>query len=376
MSQIKEYIDKEGNISFYFTVYLGKDINGKDITKTRRGFKTKAQAKSEMSKLKYEFDNGLMYSPTSQSYDEIYNLWISSYKFTVKESTLQRTIGLYNNHIKPVFGNLNISDITSIQCQKFANELSQEFVKYKEMYNLSKRIFQYAIKPLNLIKTNPFNDILMPQIKANKSEITFLEKEEFNLFLDAIKDFGNKSIDNYKYYALFRLLAFTGMRRGEALALLDTDFDKNTVTINKTITRGLDERAMIDTPKTDSSIRTIYLDDETVHVINKWIRIKNSLNVVSINKITFPNNRGSYLTLSKPLKVLDRITKRYNLKRITIKDLRHTHCSLLLEAGASIKEVQDRLGHSTPRTTMRVYAHVTEKQKQSSGSRFLKYLEG
>ena len=54
--------------------------------------------------------------------------------------------------------------------------------------------------------------------------------------------------------------------------------------------------------------------------------------------------------------------------------LRHTHCSLLFEAGATLKEVQDRLGHSDIKTTMNIYAHVTEKKKEETALKFAEYL--
>ena len=54
--------------------------------------------------------------------------------------------------------------------------------------------------------------------------------------------------------------------------------------------------------------------------------------------------------------------------------LRHTHCSLLFESGASLKEVQDRLGHSDIQTTMNIYAHVTEKAKEKTAENFARYV--
>ena len=77
---------------------------------------------------------------------------------------------------------------------------------------------------------------------------------------------------------------------------------------------------------------------------------------------------------TNPDQKLDRIIKKNELKRITIHGFRHTHCSLLFEAGASVKEVQDRLGHSDIQTTMNIYAHVTEKAKEKTAEKFAKYV--
>lgn len=69
-------------------------------------------------------------------------------------------------------------------------------------------------------------------------------------------------------------------------------------------------------------------------------------------------------------------TNKYTLKKVSPHGLRHTHCSLLFEAGASIKEVQDRLVHSDVKTTLDIYTHVTKKAKEGTIQKFVNYLEG
>ncbi|HHT7735498.1 TPA: site-specific integrase, partial [Streptococcus suis] len=68
------------------------------------------------------------------------------------------------------------------------------------------------------------------------------------------------------------------------------------------------------------------------------------------------------------------ILKKYDLPYITPHGFRHTHCSLLFEAGASIKEVQERLGHEDIKTTMNIYAHVTENTKEKTAEKFAQFL--
>ena len=78
---------------------------------------------------------------------------------------------------------------------------------------------------------------------------------------------------------------------------------------------------------------------------------------------------------TKPNQKLDRILKKNELKRITVHGLRHTHCSLLFEAGLPIQEVKERLGHSDIKTTMNIYTHVTKKAKEKSAEKFAAYIE-
>ena len=71
---------------------------------------------------------------------------------------------------------------------------------------------------------------------------------------------------------------------------------------------------------------------------------------------------------------LNYICKQNDFKRITVHGFRHTHCSLLFEAGLTVQEVQDRLGHADINTTMDIYAHVTEKQREKVAEKFANYI--
>ncbi|WP_290123376.1 tyrosine-type recombinase/integrase [Secundilactobacillus silagei] len=68
------------------------------------------------------------------------------------------------------------------------------------------------------------------------------------------------------------------------------------------------------------------------------------------------------------------VINKYHLKYITVHGLRHTHASLLFEAGATIKEVQDRLGHSDVKTTMDIYTHVSKYARKETASKFSQYI--
>ena len=83
---------------------------------------------------------------------------------------------------------------------------------------------------------------------------------------------------------------------------------------------------------------------------------------------------NSYLYLNFMNANLKRICKKYDFKEIKVHGFRHTHCSLMFESGATIQEVQDRLGHSDLKTTMGIYAHVTQKQKDNLAVKFSKYV--
>nr|WP_240507191.1 tyrosine-type recombinase/integrase [Staphylococcus cornubiensis] len=73
-------------------------------------------------------------------------------------------------------------------------------------------------------------------------------------------------------------------------------------------------------------------------------------------------------------KLLDSICQNHNFKWLKIHSFRHTHCSLLFEAGLSIQEVQDRLRHGDIKTTVAIYAHVIEKQRDQVAEKFANHI--
>ncbi|WP_420491904.1 tyrosine-type recombinase/integrase [Neobacillus niacini] len=93
------------------------------------------------------------------------------------------------------------------------------------------------------------------------------------------------------------------------------------------------------------------------------------------NKVVFTRDDGSPLRLAYLNEKLDIVIKKHTLHRITIHGLRHTHASLLFEAGASIKEVQERLGHSDIQMTMNIYTHVIDYLKEKTAEKFQRYIE-
>ncbi|WP_281173099.1 tyrosine-type recombinase/integrase [Viridibacillus arvi] len=127
-------------------------------------------------------------------------------------------------------------------------------------------------------------------------------------------------------------------------------------------------------------VRTVKMDSRTMAILNEWQKkqkadyFKLGFNTKSATQLVFSNEENKFLQPTKTRKWIIQIQTRYNLKKVSTHGMRHTHCSLLFEAGAKIKEVQDRLGHSDIQTTMNIYAHVTAKAKESAIQKFEAYL--
>ncbi|MFJ7649241.1 site-specific integrase [Lysinibacillus sp. NPDC097279] len=213
-------------------------------------------------------------------------------------------------------------------------------------------------------------------IENEEEEENFYTKEQLIRFLKCLEN-----EDNHKSYALFRLLAFSGMRKGEALALTwnDVNFKTNEIRINKALSRGTNNRLYIKSTKTGIA-RTIKMDENSMSILQEWKKKQKQdylilgYNTLKPKQLVFSNETNTYLQPTKTRKWIVQVQEKYKLEKITTHGLRHTHYSLLFEAGASIKEVQDRLGHTDVQTTMNIYAHVTQKAKEEAIQKFEKYL--
>ncbi|MBV7391093.1 site-specific integrase [Enterococcus sp. ALS3] len=380
MALFKQYVKKNGEKAWMFQSYLGIDEStGKKIKTTRRGFQTKKDAQLELNKLKIAFESNDTATRKELTYREIYDLWLPNYERTVKESTFAKTENYFDRIILPSFGNYKINKINAAVAQKFANEMADKYVVYRQLVSNTSRIFEYAIK-LNYADDNPFKRITIPKRKTSlddEKKLNFYTKDELEQFLKIAE-----SEESYKSYTFFRLLAFSGMRKGEMLALTwnDIDFNNKIIKINKTQTMGKDRRLYIDHPKTKNSKREIPIDDKTLAILKKWrteqkkIYLEFGIKTNKKNQLVFSNHLNEMLQPSQPRKWLNSIIKRHNLKPITVHGFRHTNATLLIESGASVKDVQVRLGHATVQVTMDLYLHITQERNKETMENLVKYI--
>jgi integrase len=153
-----------------------------------------------------------------------------------------------------------------------------------------------------------------------------------------------KAIDNIKARTAITLLYYSGMRKGELLALTWEDLKGNKLTINKSYQR-LHGQDLITPPKTSSSVRTILLPSQATEALHEWRRH-------SISETIFPFEKEF---IEKAIKEVSLET---GIKRIRVHDLRHSHASYLISRGANIVLVAKRLGHAKPAETLNTYSHL------------------
>lgn len=377
MVKFEKYTKKDGTKAWMFKGYIGTDpLTGKKKYSTRQGFRTKPEANNAYLKLQREILKGENTSRTQKSFEEIGNMWLEQYVNTVRESTYRKTKEILEVHVYPIIGNKRINTISLNICQVMVNSWAKKYVKFSTYSSYTSKVFKFAMKH-DFIEKNPMELITMPRKERKKEEKSFYTVEDLKAFFDCLE-----KENDLKKHVFFRLLAFTGMRRQEILALTwaDISLEECMVNVNKGLTEDINKNVVVGLTKNQSSNRLIGIDETTRDVLSKWKELQYQENIISNRVIKeeeqfiFNNKDNNHYHTGSASRWLKELIKKYDLKPITLHQFRHTHASLLYESGMDIKNIQNRLGHSTIVTTLNTYTHLNQKASNDVGVSFKNYV--
>ncbi|HFE9851836.1 TPA: site-specific integrase [Enterococcus faecalis] len=375
MANIKKYTKKDGSTTYMFNAYLGVDpLTGKSKRTTRRGFRTQKEAKLALAQLQLEIESGGFVKQDYSRFKDVYELWFEQYKNTVKETSAHRIQSCFNNQILPYFGNYKIEKISPSYCQSVINKWNIKYSSITFPKTFLNKVFKFSVNQ-NIIQSNPLEKVVIPRKEKsiNKERENFLDKNQLISFLNEIE-----SKENQMIFTAFTVLAYTGLRRGELFALKwsDLNFNNETLSINKTISY-FGNQAKVSSTKTKNSNRTISIDSSTLSLLKKWklnqkkVLLSRGIRVQNDDiQLIFTDHRNNVCGKN----LLANILSRYPEFKITTHGFRHTHASLLFESGATIKQVQERLGHTDVQTTLNIYTHVSKKVEKDTAKSFLDFM--
>ena len=377
--KITEYKKKNGTIVYRANIYLGVDqVTGKKVKTSVTG-RTRKEVKLRIKEAQHDFKaNGKTVTKAVpvKNYKELAELWLKSYEMTVKPQTFIATKRMIYNHLTPVFGELKLDKLSVSYIQGFINDLSKEFVHFGTVHSINKRVLQYGVS-LQLIPFNPARDVILPKVvKPDNKAIKFIDYNDLKALMSYMEKLSNKKYSYYFDYVLYSVLLATGCRFGEAIALTwsDIDFENATIDINKNYNRLVD---IVGTPKSKAGFRVISIDQKTVNLLRLYKnRQRRLFTDVSSEapEVVFATPTRKYQNTAIRQESLDRRLKEIDCPRFTFHAFRHTHASLLLNAGISYKELQYRLGHATLAMTMDIYSHLSKDKEKEAVSYYEKAI--
>lgn len=377
-----------------YRAYVGTDpITGKIKQVGKSGFLTKKDAQLAAAIVERQVHQGDYIEPSELTFDNLSKEWEKHYSVDAKISSVRARRKALKHAINE-FGDKAIQSITKHEYQSFIDKISDKFsVNYvSSIHTSTNMVFEYA-QSVNLIKDIPSDKIKLPRkkktiedIENEKIQDKFFEKDELEEFLLLAKNEGLEGD-----LLTFTLLAYTGLRIGELVALKwsDIDFEAHTLRVSKTYynPNNNKKKYKLLTPKTEKSIRTISIDEIVISLLldhqeeQKQI-IQDNAPFYHDEGFIFTGNEGYPKVIKAVALRMDRLLKMMNedkevheKKHLTLHSFRHTHTSLLIEANVHIKEIQERLGHSDINTTMDIYAHMTKDIKKEASTKFSNLME-
>lgn len=271
---------------------------------------------------------------------------------TVRQKTAVKVADAVGRPITDLF---EIEDRTGVQLSA---------VTMKEIHSFVKAVFTQAKLDM-IITINPAERVALPT-KTADAKRTYFQPEEIAGILSAA------DTEPIRWKTMVYMLAMSGMRRGELLALKwsDVDFERKQIEVNSSLTYYSKHGKSLGPTKTRRT-RWVPLPDEMFRMLKKyklWQMEKRLLwgDQWEETDIVFTTDRGGAIYPNDLNRWLNAFSKRHNLPHINPHAFRHTAASIMISRGVDVVSVSQMLGHSNTTTTLDVYAHAIEETKRNA----------
>jgi integrase len=361
---------------------------------SKGGYLTLREANADMQRVLIDAQTGISPKSSKDTFECYAKVWLEKQKLA--NATLMGYEKIIRVHLVPHLGKLKVTQILPSTIAKLYRDLERSGNKGRltsgnalsansvnKIHIVLGSILSSAVDDglvrINHARNNP-KAIQAPtgrSIRMQKKELKTWSPNEMVSFLD-----WNKDLFEDDLHALWRVYFMSGMRRGEGVALQwdDINFDTGIISIRRASDSGL--RKAIKPTKTYRE-RPVLMDPESLSILKSYKAERAQLGIqfVKGDAFVFGNLDG---TVRNPGDIGERWSKTLSkaqadgliLPHLTIKGMRHTHATHLLEAGVSAKVVQERLGHSNIATTMDIYSHVTHTLQLAAVEALASYLKG
>jgi integrase len=293
--------------------------------------------------------------------------WLEYKKIGVGVSTYGFYRDLIQGRIKTELGYLELKQINTVTIEDFYLKLDKEGIshKYIKHYHVAlSQIFDDCCRK-GKMKQNPCKQVNPPKVK--KCDMSVLNEDGIEKFFKIL----NKEIIKYKL--AFTLFLMTGCRRGEIAGLMweCVDLEKMEIDIEKASVYCSGFGLISKEPKTRSSIRKIAINQYVVELFNEYKTWQDKEKKRRGSKwhetgFVFTTKNGDPILPDTFTKRFIKIKKENELSDIRLQDLRHTVATILINEGLDVVSVANMLGHSSPNTTLSVYAHVIDKTNKQA----------
>lgn len=346
-----------------------RDPQRRDRSKT---FKTKAEAEAFAEAIETDINRGDYLDPRlgKKSFGDWAEEWLETHSTQVKPRTVMGYRGLLDVHLLPAFGRTQLARIRPLDVQRLLGKMSQT--------GLSRSRVRQARQLLSMILNAAVDNGYIARNPVPRERLKGREprRDQHPLTFEQVHAVANAVPDRYR--ALIYVLAYGGLRWGEAAALRRSRCNllRNRIEVQESVAE-VNGGLHYGSPKTHQN-RTVVVPEPVKEVLAAHLAtyVKNSPDA-----LVFTTDEGTHMWISNFRKnvwwpALDAA----GISRVvTIKDLRHTCASLMHAAGRSAKEVKEQLGHSTIAMTLDTYTHLFDEGRdeaaEAMGAEFARSLK-
>ena len=373
-------------------------IVGKRNRISKSGFKTKSEAVAAGAAAMAEYNSsGIKFIPSEMSYADFLDYWMESYcLITLKKTTLDNYKKRIKSHIKPSLGAYKLTSLTTAGLQKFINskiDAQYSLNTLSVLRGILTGSLQYAVRQ-NMLKSNPAREIRIPTERSTES-LQLRSAPHRYLPPDVIEKIFERFPEKHPSHIPLMLGYRCGLRLGEAFAITwdCVDLEKGQIYINKQVQWNPAEQWWFFTNPKFNSFRTIDLDNSLLELLRRERKrqdkdrayYEDMYTVYYENDVrglvTSPDQAssatpielmlvrqdGSYIQARTMQHTSSVIHYELGVKDFTFHSLRHTHATMLAEAGMPQKYTQQRLGHKDISVTLKYYTHLTDKMSEIGG---------
>jgi len=370
---VRGYVRRRGKQSYSVAVSVGRDpVTGK-YKYVWEGVKgTRRDAERRLSELLHRLDTGAFVSPSKTTVADYLRRWLEEYvKPNLSPRGFERYESIARVHLIPDLGTIALTQLRPEHLQrhyasKLNKGLSPRSVRYQHV--VLHKALETAMK-WGLVLRNVADGVDVP--RSRRRDMQTWSEFEVRHFLEVAK--------GSPYYPLFHTALYTGMRRGELLALRWRDVGVQEVHVNRSLHQLRDGSYVFTQPKSAKSRRAIDLSPSSILTLAEHRERQEGIRAMigiplGQDDFVFSTPEGKALRPNTVSRAWTMLAARAGVRVIRLHDARHTHASLMLKQGVHPKIVQERLGHGSIQVTLDTYSHVAPGLQRAAAESFDKLV--
>jgi len=370
-------IRRRGKNSWELTIEQDRGADGKRRRKFVSVRGTKGQAQQKLRELLMDQHKGIAVTTEKISVRQWLVKWMAEYVVpNARTRTIERYQGLIDRHIVPAIGHVILAKLTPGDIQAMEAKLTDKGMAPKGVelvHTVISGAYKYALR-MELVWRNPSKAVTPPKVTRREVEPPDIARVKRLLSL--------AEEEEHPLFPALHLIAYTGLRRGEALGLRhqDVNLEAGNISVVQSISRSLEKGIIVQPAKSNAGRRAVDLDDGTVnvlraHVGRQLLRRMELEGLYQDEGLLFPGPLGEPLNPMALTRLYQSYAKRLGMERPRLHDLRHFHASVMLQNGASLLLVSRRLGHASVATTGDVYGHLMPGAQKEAANAFAKAMD-